>query len=162
MKAITTHRSSANTTTSLRSVHHIPTRVALHVTSGIILLWWKDILYCSADSNYTHVYAADGRHYMVSKTLREVQSKLPAVHFARIHQSHLVNLEAVGEVTSTEVKMIDEASLPLARAKRKQFHDLLERISIHIRSNTKCNKNDIQCNVSLTTPCLFCVCRLSW
>ena len=132
MKVIKAFSTTETQSPALSAMRRLPSRIALHVAEGIVLLPWNEIQYCSAESNYTHVYATEGRHYMLSKTLREVESKLPGGHFARIHQSHLVNLEAVREVTSTHVKIIDKVSLPLARAKRKQFYDLMDRISIHI------------------------------
>ena len=114
----------------LRRVRQVPARVALHLSEGVVLLAWQDILYCTADGNYTHILATGGRHYVLSKTLKRVVPKLPVTRFFRIHQSHLVNMEAIASVTRDEVRMIDQATLPLARAKRKTFFERLEQITI--------------------------------
>ncbi len=116
----------------LIAIHKIPPRIALHSAAGIILLAWKDIMYATAESNYTRVYATGDRHYIVSRTLKEVENNFPASSFFRIHQSHLVNLDAIIRVSTSEVHMSDHKVLPLARNKRKAFMNALEHTLIHI------------------------------
>jgi two-component system LytT family response regulator len=113
-------------------VYHLPARIALHGVTGIILLPWKDILYCTAESNYTRVHATQDRHYIVSRTLKEVETRLPGSSFFRIHQSHLVQLEAITSIVQHEVYMADQIVLPLARGKRKKLMDILNHTTIHI------------------------------
>jgi DNA-binding LytR/AlgR family response regulator len=69
---------------------------------------------------------------MVSKTLSDVESKLPGVHFARIHQSHLVNLEAIHSVSTDLLRMSDDRKLPIARSRRKALLSQLNKITISL------------------------------
>ncbi|OFX16706.1 MAG: hypothetical protein A2033_12845 [Bacteroidetes bacterium GWA2_31_9] len=50
-----------------------------------------DILYCSADSNYTDIYLCNEKKYRVSKPLAKVSKMLTQEIFLRINQSYLVN-----------------------------------------------------------------------
>ncbi len=130
MKVIKSNSYTRDVGRSLRSVYHMPARVALHSTAGIILLPRKDILYCTAASNYTHIHTTDGQRYMVSKTLRQVESRLSGTDFFRIHQSCLVNVSAIDRLTKDTVRMQDSKILPLARSKRKELYEMLERITL--------------------------------
>ena len=116
----------------LRAIQKRPERVALNLTEGMVLLLRKDILCCTAESNYTHIYATGKRHFLVSKTLREIESRLGGTDFFRIHQSHLVNIHAIERTTRFELQLTDSQKLPLARSKRKDLHERLEQISINI------------------------------
>jgi len=59
-----------------------------------MLVELDDILYCKADNNYTIIYLKD-TNYLMSKTLRDVESRLPETIFKRVHRSYLVNVSQV-------------------------------------------------------------------
>lgn len=69
-------------------------KITLPEQDGFQVLEVADILYCSADDNYTEIHL-QGRKILVSKTLKYFEQALQAHPFARIHKSYLVN---VGEV----------------------------------------------------------------
>lgn len=100
------------------------------MSEGIVLVSGNDIMYCIAESNYTHVFVSGGGHYILSKTLRDVEARLPNGIFFRTHQSHLVNLEAVTCITPQHVVMIDQKQLPIARAKRRILLEKLHQITL--------------------------------
>lgn len=58
------------------------------------LVCLDDILYCKADNNYSVVHLNENQ-YLMSKTLREVESRLPDDMFVRVHRSYLVNIQQV-------------------------------------------------------------------
>ena len=45
-----------------------------------------------ADSNYTRIYTIDEKVLLLSKTLKEIESKLKHENFIRVHKSHIINL----------------------------------------------------------------------
>lgn len=118
--------------TVLRPILRKPERVALHLAEGMVLLSRTEILCCTAESNYTHIHATRNRHFLVSKTLKEIEVKLAGIDFFRIHQSHLVNIHAIERATRHELVLTDNRILPLARSKRKDLQARLEQISINI------------------------------
>lgn len=132
MRVIQSLPSTGNTRSQLRAIRAIPVRIALHLSEGTILLRRDDILYCTAESNYTHIHATQGRHFLLSKTLRQIEVKLQGAQFMRVHQSHLVNLDAIECISTHDVRMRDRKVLPLARGKRKMLLETLERLVLSI------------------------------
>lgn len=132
MKDLSYSPSTVHLHPRVKPVHVLPTRFALHQSQGMVFISRSDILYCKAESNYTRFYLSEGRHYIVSKTLGEVGSKLPKSIFFRIHQSHLVNLEAVTCISRQHVVMLDHKQLPVARSKRQLLLEKMQQITISI------------------------------
>ena len=49
----------------------------------------------TAEGDYSQIQASDGTRWMMLKSLREWERRLPSQHFARIHRSMIVNLACV-------------------------------------------------------------------
>lgn len=105
-------------------------KLALPTSDGMHLLHLSDILRCNAESNYCYIHVRDGRKILVSKTLKAIESLLPASRFFRIHQSHLVAMDEVSVVHQDEVQMDNGIRLPLSRARRAEFIMKLQESSI--------------------------------
>lgn len=58
----------------------------------------KDILYISAERNFSHVHATKNRKIMIYRTLAQWQQRLPEEHFPRIDRSLLLNLSRLQKV----------------------------------------------------------------
>lgn len=56
-----------------------------------MLVHLDDILYCKADNNYSTLYLKDNQ-YLLSKTLRDIENRLPTEIFSRVHRSFIVNM----------------------------------------------------------------------
>ena len=69
--------------------------IALPTMEGYEFVRIDKILYAQADSNYAHIHLVDGKKLILSKTLKDIERMLASHHFARIHQSYLVNLSHV-------------------------------------------------------------------
>ncbi|MBL4624994.1 MAG: LytTR family transcriptional regulator [Flavobacteriales bacterium] len=61
-----------------------------------------NIIYCEADSNYTHIHLKNSRKITVTKTLKVYEELLSPSKFHRIHQSYLVNLNCIIEYIKGE------------------------------------------------------------
>ena len=83
-----------------------------------------DIYYVEADRNYCRIFAKNG-DYLLVMTLKDIEEKLPATHFYRVHRSYLVNLSSVDEVAATHLVAAGKV-IPLAKSSRE---DLLKRIT---------------------------------
>ena len=95
---------------------------------GLDFLSIKDILYCEAEGNYTHIYMRDGEKHLVSKTLRDVSELLSGSLFTRVHQSYLINLEYVSKYirgAGGQVIMADQKSIPVSRARKEELLSLI-------------------------------------
>ncbi len=69
-------------------------KITIPTQQGFEVLPIKDIIYCSADDNYTHIYLNNDKK-LVSKTLKHFDDMLSDKGFARIHKSHLINVSYV-------------------------------------------------------------------
>jgi two-component system LytT family response regulator len=58
----------------------------------------SDVVSIVADGDYSQIAAADGQRWLVPRSLREWEARLPAQQFARVHRSVIVNLDCVEQV----------------------------------------------------------------
>jgi two-component system LytT family response regulator len=92
----------------------------------------EEILYCESDSAYCKLFFVNqARPMVISKVLKEVEEVLQGDDFCRIHHSYLINMRFVqryirGE--GGEVIMSNGIHLPVSRARKQDFLNLLERI----------------------------------
>ncbi|MBL0744550.1 LytR/AlgR family response regulator transcription factor [Chryseolinea lacunae] len=99
-------------------------KLALPTLEGLIFIRTNDILYCEASSNYTQIYTGDGKKYLVSKTLKEYEDLLSDHNFFRIHNSYLINLNAIKKYVKGEggyVILSNDVSLDVSKRKKEAF-----------------------------------------
>jgi two-component system LytT family response regulator len=104
-------------------------RIALPAGRGMDFVNVEDILYCSAESNYTHVCMQSGKKYTLAKTLKEIEQLLDQKHFFRIHQTYLVNMQHVQRYVRDDggyVIMQDKSKIPIAKRRKEEFMSLLK------------------------------------
>lgn len=87
-------------------------RVALH-----------DIQWIEAQGDYMLIHTDDDR-FMVNTTMKELEEKLPANQFLRVHRSHIVRIDKVKDIEDTTL-VIDGKMLPIGPSYRD---DLIDRI----------------------------------
>ncbi len=72
-------------------------RLQVKVGDRIVLVECADIVYFEARDKYTYVHTAD-QEYILDLTLAEVESKLEAADFVRIHRSAIINVKHILEL----------------------------------------------------------------
>ncbi len=104
-----------------------PERIALHTSEKIQFIEIANIIRCMADGNYTRFYLKGNTALLVAKTLKDYDRLLSGADFVRVHQSHLVNMNAVKEYVKTDggYLMIDGSKIPVSTRKKA---DVLERL----------------------------------
>jgi two-component system LytT family response regulator/two-component system response regulator LytT len=100
---------------------------------GTELLDYDQVHYVQADGDYSRVHTYD-HSYLCTASLGELEERLPAARFARIHRSYLVNLSKVAGVRRAAP---DRFCLQLADAEhteldvaRRQSRQLRERLGL--------------------------------
>lgn len=96
-------------------------KIALPTQEGFELVPLENILHCESDSNYTHVLLKNGKKFLVSRTLKEIEELLEGHPFLRIHHSHLVNLNEIVRYIRGEggyVIMSDNTSITVSRSRK--------------------------------------------
>jgi two-component system, LytTR family, response regulator len=89
----------------------------------------KDIIRCEANDNYTNVYLASGKKFLVSGTLKHYEDLLPAADFVRVHHSHLINMKHMARFVKDDggyVVMSDGSNVEVSRRKREDFLNKLK------------------------------------
>jgi two-component system LytT family response regulator len=77
-------------------------RLALPTRQGIVLLDPRDVTHAQLADELVTVHAA-GRQYLSALSLQDLESRLPAGSFTRVHRRVLVNLAHVVRLQPTEV-----------------------------------------------------------
>lgn len=102
--------------------------IALNTQEEIRIVEIDQIIRLEAMGNYTTFYSADGNKILVTKTLKEFETSLPA-SFIRVHQSHLVNRAQIKAYIKTEggyLRMKDGSDVPVSTRKKSYVMDLLK------------------------------------
>lgn len=103
-------------------------KVPVVAGGGTELLDYDQVHYVQADGDYSRVHTYD-RSYLCTASLGELEERLPATRFARIHRSYLVNLSKVASVNRPAS---DRFRLQLADAERTEL-DVARRQSRQLR-----------------------------
>jgi two-component system LytT family response regulator len=106
-----------------------PKRLALHTLEKIHVTEIADIVRCESNGNYTTFYFKNGQKLLVTKTLKEYDQMLGEYHFARVHQSHLINAQQIKEFVKVDggyLVMRDGSKIPVSLRKKSVVMKLLE------------------------------------
>jgi two-component system response regulator LytT len=95
------------------------------------LLDYDQVHYVQADGDYSRVHTYD-RSYLCTASLGELEERLPAGRFARIHRSYVVNLAKVAGVRRAapdrfclQLADADHTELDVARRQSRQLRERL-------------------------------------
>lgn len=83
-----------------------PKKLKFSTRKGHVFLSVDEIIYCKADSNYTHLMLADGRKITVSKSLHNFDNKVLSPKYYRISRSAIINTEYLVEINRNEKNCI--------------------------------------------------------
>ena len=102
--------------------------IALPTPEGLEFVKIADILYASADSNYTHIHLKDGSRILLAKTLKQVEALVVGRSFLRIHQSYLVNLIYIKKYLKGQggtLVLENGKELPVSRSCKEKLMSLI-------------------------------------
>lgn len=103
-------------------------RFAIQTNRHTIFFDASEVMYCLADGNYSHIHFANRPKEIISKKLKLLELEFPKKFFFRIHQSHLVNINYVVEMTKNVVQMKNGEELSIAKNRRAGFLECFRRI----------------------------------
>ncbi len=104
--------------------HQLTDKIAVPYHQGVIFLPVNEIIYCESDSNYTKVVATKNRHYLLTRTLRDVQEVLEERNFLRVHRQYVINLDHIKLFMKGEgayLVMTNDVSIPVARNQKEKL-----------------------------------------
>ncbi len=99
------------------------TKIAIPGQHGVSFIDLSEIIYAEASNNYSKLVLTDGRHFLISKTLKDVQDVLEEAHFLRVHRQYIINLNQVKEFNRNEgvLTMGNGMHIPVARNQKEGF-----------------------------------------
>lgn len=98
-------------------------KVAVPTSDGYELILSKDLLYCEANDNYTHIHLKSKRRIVACRTMKEIEEQLldfPC--FIRVHHSYIVNLNEVTRYVRGEgghLVMTDNTTINVSRSRKE-------------------------------------------
>jgi two-component system, LytTR family, response regulator len=115
----------------LQPQQKLTSKIALSVGDALQFMEPDEILRCESESNYTHIFLANGRKVTVAKTLKEVEENFGGAPFFRVHQSHLINLNHINKYMkgdSAYVVMADGTTITISRNKKEAFMETFRKV----------------------------------
>jgi two-component system LytT family response regulator len=103
-------------------------KLLLPTSEGLNVLEVNEIISVHVDGGYCNIFNIGNERLMISKNLKEFEALLDANHFARVHQSYLINLSYVKTLLKEDGGMIlmkNGIKIPLAR---RRMDDFLEKL----------------------------------
>lgn len=98
-----------------------PNKIAVPYQNAIVFVELTELVYCEADSNYTRLFLSTGKHYLLSKTLREVQEVLEERNFLRVHRQYVVNLDHIKTYHKGEAAyLLMQGDIPIPVSKNQK------------------------------------------
>jgi two-component system LytT family response regulator len=111
-------------------VQEIGKKIILATQEGMHFLDYDEIMYVKGEGSYTHYHCADGSKYLISKTLKDAESKLLDARFKRVHASYIINFDFVKKYQRGEggfFVLRDGTSVPVSRSKKQELLGLMEK-----------------------------------
>ncbi len=112
------------------TVKTTPQRIALTTGDGLLFVPTQDIIYCEADSNYTHILLSGGKRILVSKVLKEIDEALSGPDFFRVHSSYLININRIKKFVRGDggyILMDNDAQITISRSRKQEFMELFSK-----------------------------------
>lgn len=90
----------------------------------LVRLDHDEVLYISAMRDYVAVHTRARGRFLSLEHMRDLEARLPAEHYCRIHRSHIVRLSAVEKAARDEVR-VGGTSLPISESYAQRFRAML-------------------------------------
>ncbi|MBX2845797.1 MAG: LytTR family DNA-binding domain-containing protein [Saprospiraceae bacterium] len=101
-------------------------KLALPTSNGFKFVKIQDIIRCESYKNYTEVHVENEAPILVSRTLKDFERLLTDYQFARVHNSHLVNLLHIRQIIKSDggqIVLDNDESVPISRKNREHLSD---------------------------------------
>jgi two-component system LytT family response regulator len=106
-------------------------KISLATAEKIHIIDVADIVRCESDNYYTHFYLNDGKHLLISKTLKEVERMLEDYNFIRPHKSHLINIQFIQNFIRDYggfITLTDGSKIPVSRRKKEKVLEVIQHL----------------------------------
>lgn len=97
--------------------------ITLNTSNNIYKVFWKDLMFCESEGNYTTVVINNGKKIVASKTLKDIEELLPSENFLRVHRSFLVNKNFIMEFNKikNEIILQEGIAIPVSKGRKQEL-----------------------------------------
>ena len=106
-----------------------PTRIAIKTSRGVEFLRMEDILCCVAKGRYTKILTTEGKEFLLTRVLKEIEGNLPDDDFYRTHKSFLINLNHIVHYQNnheTPITLLNDVKIQLSKRRKQDFQRMLK------------------------------------
>lgn len=89
--------------------------IFVKVGNDIIKIRLKDILWIESESDYIVIHILNDKFWVLT-SMNEMEKKITAEKFIRIHRSYMVNIDKIEKVSGDMIVMMDKKLLPISRS----------------------------------------------
>lgn len=102
-------------------------KISVPCDGKLIFINPDDLLYCESDGNYCTIFLENKEKIFITQKLKFMEEKLSGLHFFRVHNSFLINLNKIREYHKADeyVVLSNNAKIPVSRQKKASFFDKL-------------------------------------
>ena len=102
----------------------IPQKITLPQKDRTLLLAISEI-YCVEIRNHTTILCTKSGQYEIRRSLKDIEAQLPAMRFAKPHNSYIVNLSEVRSMTAKSLTLTNGDQIPVSQRNRKPYEQAL-------------------------------------
>ena len=105
------------------------TKTTFVTSNGLLFIDTKNISYFKADNMYAILVCKDSNEYLITKSLKILESELSSDHFLRVHKSFMVNMVHVDQYFNAkggQVQLECGVKIPISRTKKSIFWETLK------------------------------------
>ena len=102
-----------------------PTFIFFKADKKIHKYYFSDILFIEGSGNYVKIHTSDEKPLMVLHKLIELQEKLPAKQFIRVHKSFIVNISHIQKIEGNMIKIADKV-IPISATFKSNLEGLIQ------------------------------------
>lgn len=101
-------------------------RIFVKGKEKMVKIMLNEILYIEAERNYCRIFTSK-KDYILCTTLKNIEEKLPAKMFVRIHRSYLINVNQIEEVEESFV-LVGQKPIPMSAGLKDNLFQRLQTI----------------------------------
>jgi two-component system LytT family response regulator len=107
-----------------------PKKIVLSTSDGVFVIEVNDVIRCQSDNYYSIFHFTNGKHLLISKTLKESEELLQDRNFFRPHKSHLINIKHIKTYIKAKSTIIlsDGTEIPVSRRKKEKVMEIIRNI----------------------------------
>ena len=91
----------------------------------IVKIMLADILYIEGLKDYVMIYT-DEQRIITLQTMKNLEERLPANHFRRVHRSFIISVDKLKSVSGNSIEIKDK-QIPLGKHYKEDFMKLIEK-----------------------------------